>query len=692
MYLGGIVGSVNSIKGTQVLNCVNQGKVSSTNTVKSIGGIAGECHSGLVSGCKNCNSVIAENASDETFMYVGGILGYIDSSNSDSSVKNCINSGDIISDGYIVAGIVGFYSGALNNNHYVHLKLVEDCTNKGNVTSKGRNSKQLMYDGNTGGIVGHGPAIVNRCYNEGNVTANWDHVGGITGALGSIINSYNKGEITNNNNGTGGGGDVGGLTGLNWSDASGDDQFIINSYNSGKVTATRGFGNAGNLVGTGYTAIFNSYGCGDIKSPEGTKKYAVGTHYNALAGGYTEWAKTKKSVWGGPTNTLTDVVAYKNAETDAEFEFFYEKDDVPYQTVSGSEQTLLSYLQDKQTNDFRSKKLFYSNGELLCEIQTVAWKEGTDHYPVFEHEPGYVEPVVPTYTVEYILNAPGNPSGMSAPMTQTGATSYTVSSVNGSALSYVYNNVKYTFQSWNTKQDGTGVNYEPGSMISPLDGDVTLYGVWKKGFQLRYALASDMQLSDFTALTLPVDGTWYDTDHTTATVAAPTAFNRSDGKVFAFWSTEPDGGGEHYVESDEITVTQDMVLYANVSNPVKQQIVIRRSGLKDGESAIYNITGPDSYTATVVLTGDKGGSEVCCTIAPSAGLATGDYTVTETTWDWSYGDATIDVIPASSKKGEVTESSATGTLSDSSVLTFTFASTQKDNVAKHHESIKIEKL
>ncbi len=72
-----------------------------------------------------------------------------------------------------------------------------------------------------------------------------------------------------------------------------------------------------------------------------------------------------------------------------------------------------------------------------------------------------------TYTLYYNANG-----GTGAPESQSGNGYITLSSGTPSR-----NN--YTFKSWNTKSDGTGTNYAPGTTFK-LSADTTLYAVWEK--------------------------------------------------------------------------------------------------------------------------------------------------------------------------------------------------------------------
>ena len=71
-----------------------------------------------------------------------------------------------------------------------------------------------------------------------------------------------------------------------------------------------------------------------------------------------------------------------------------------------------------------------------------------------------------TYTLTYNANG-----GSNAPSSQTGATSYTISST-------VPTRFGYTFLGWSTSSSATSASYKPGNSIS-LSGATTLYAVWK---------------------------------------------------------------------------------------------------------------------------------------------------------------------------------------------------------------------
>lgn len=98
----------------------------------------------------------------------------------------------------------------------------------------------------------------------------------------------------------------------------------------------------------------------------------------------------------------------------------------------------------------------------------------------------------------------------------------------------------YTFQTWNTKADGTGDKYRPGDSIT-LTGDITLYAQWKAN---QYAVAyapngGDGSMPDKT----------FSYDQTQA--LSSSQFTRP-GWTFTGWNTKADGTGTAYKNRQEV--------------------------------------------------------------------------------------------------------------------------------------------
>lgn len=208
--IGGISGCM--APGQTVLRCVNSGKVTASGNYAA--GIVGE-----MKGSDDFDSYIAECLNlgkvDQTAVankqYVGGIIGRGVSGR--NRLENCVNKGEIASEGYFVGGIAGNFNFTLSgcvNTGFVHgatyaiggiagyggsSSVVEGCVNGGEVKATGTSTKTY---GTAAGILGYGYTRVVNCANFGAVGGN-DYLAGIagTGFSGISVDScYNVGEIT----------------------------------------------------------------------------------------------------------------------------------------------------------------------------------------------------------------------------------------------------------------------------------------------------------------------------------------------------------------------------------------------------------------------------------------------------------------------------------------------------------------
>ena len=215
--LGGVLGYI--IKG-QVDNCKNKGEViGEGNRIGGVIGIADGTNS--VSYCTNTNTVTQNNGFE-----IGGIIGL---NSLESKVFNCTNSGQINANSFeeetgntLAGGIIGNSQGTIN-----------ECINNGNVIVNG------AY---VGGIAGNTINSITNCHNEGAITVNKKNsdkrvcTGGITGQLDTetlkndakIENCYNIGKVY------GVGMDVAGIVALNVGGT------VANCYNTGSVTTETG--------------------------------------------------------------------------------------------------------------------------------------------------------------------------------------------------------------------------------------------------------------------------------------------------------------------------------------------------------------------------------------------------------------------------------------------------------------------
>ena len=129
----------------------------------NVGGIAAVNH-GIIENCTNTGNIGGNQS-------VGGIVG-----ENNNLVIGCTNTGAITAN-YNAGGIAG-YSATYST--------IQNCVNNGNVRSNGNDA---------GGITPEMLGVVRNCYNTGTVTGK-DYTGGIAGfSYGKIYNCYNTGDI-----------------------------------------------------------------------------------------------------------------------------------------------------------------------------------------------------------------------------------------------------------------------------------------------------------------------------------------------------------------------------------------------------------------------------------------------------------------------------------------------------------------
>ncbi len=162
-----------------VRNCTADVKVTGKDKV---GGIAGES-SGLITSCLNLGSIKGN-------VKTGGIVG----ENWNGIVRECGNEGTISSDGKSVGP---YGTGGIAGRSVASSAVIEKCYNKGNVSSENEC---------TGGIAGYAGArgsTISSCYNAGSIIgyegASVGYAGGIAGSIGDygimLKNSYNAGFV-----------------------------------------------------------------------------------------------------------------------------------------------------------------------------------------------------------------------------------------------------------------------------------------------------------------------------------------------------------------------------------------------------------------------------------------------------------------------------------------------------------------
>lgn len=138
-YVGGFVGS-NTAEGQRIEGLKNTDKVT-VEGVRNVGGIVGRHEGNEIKNCVNLAKVIA-TGTDAT-AYAGGITG---ENAKDKIIENCDNSGEIISNGEYVGGIV-----AVNNGKLINCRAlggsIEGRRSAGGLLGRNSSTGTLEYSG-----------------------------------------------------------------------------------------------------------------------------------------------------------------------------------------------------------------------------------------------------------------------------------------------------------------------------------------------------------------------------------------------------------------------------------------------------------------------------------------------------------------------------------------------------------------
>lgn len=147
-----------------------------------------------------------------------------------------------------------------------------------------------------------------------------------------------------------------------------------------------------------------------------------------------------------------------------------------------------------------------------------------------------------TYTLTYNANG-----GSGAPSSQSGAASYVISSTQPTRNGY-------TFLGWSTSSNATSATYFAGESIT-LAKNTTLYAVWEEiPVYNAYELVYDANGGTGAPLS--------QTSETNAVIYVSTDKPSRFGYLFMGWNTLTDGSGYWYYPGDQVTLVENITLYA----------------------------------------------------------------------------------------------------------------------------------
>jgi len=174
------------------------------------------------------------------------------------------------------------------------------------------------------------------------------------------------------------------------------------------------------------------------------------------------------------------------------------------------------------------------------------------------------------FIVSYYPNAPGGQS----PMIDTATIGYLYS-----IKFNLYSNPGYTFNGWNSKQDGMGVPYSPGMSIK-VSADLILYAQWRSILPERVKITYKANANDSQAdMTDPVNkGSSY---------ALKANLYARSGYTFTGWNTQASGSGSAFNPGQVITANGDLTLYAKWNLTAPESItILYRANAHDSQADV----------------------------------------------------------------------------------------------------------
>lgn len=146
----------------EIKNLVTSGSISSSGTA---GGVVANFSGGTIKNCVNNASITSSSIEDG--VGVGGIVGKLDATTTDSTITECVNL-ERISDGKYTGGIVGYGTTTGNASQTV---IISKCINIGELTPTSNNSGVFVS-----GILGYldftgTTSTIENCLNKGKIAS-----------------------------------------------------------------------------------------------------------------------------------------------------------------------------------------------------------------------------------------------------------------------------------------------------------------------------------------------------------------------------------------------------------------------------------------------------------------------------------------------------------------------------------------
>jgi uncharacterized repeat protein (TIGR02543 family) len=233
------------------------------------------------------------------------------------------------------------------------------------------------------------------------------------------------------------------------------------------------------------------------------------------------------------------------------------------------------------------------------------------------------------YTVTYIGN--GNVGGsvpVDANQYDTGA-SVTVLGNTGALTK-----TGYTFDGWNTAENGSGTSFVAGTGTFVISSNTTLFAKWKiKTYTLSYAGNGS------TGGTVPADVTL--DSNALATVTANTGSLSKTGFDFNGWNTMANGSGTALASGATFRIKSDTTLYAQWT--VKKYTLTISAPVNGTVNLSGNVSVDSNATTTITATASSGFRFKCWRVTSGSAIIT-DTTAASTSVKLTQGNATIKAV------------------------------------------------
>ncbi len=233
------------------------------------------------------------------------------------------------------------------------------------------------------------------------------------------------------------------------------------------------------------------------------------------------------------------------------------------------------------------------------------------------------------YTVTYIGN--GNVGGsvpVDANQYDTGSSVIVLGNTGG------LTKTGYTFDGWNTAENGSGTSFVEGTGTFVISSNTTLFAKWKiKTYTLSYAGNGN------TGGTAPVDVAL--DSNALATVAANTGSLSKTGFDFNGWNTGADGSGTALASGATFRIKSDTTLYAQWT--VKKYTLTISAPVNGTVNLSGNVSVDSNVTTTITATAASGFRFKCWRVTSGLAIIT-DTTAASTSVKLTQGNATIKAV------------------------------------------------